>query len=192
VTGGAIGLFIGGSARRMQGFPKGFLKGRHGHSIVEHHWHMGMELGWEVVLVGRHPAYEAFAKERRMACLEDTPPGIGPLGGLLALLRYAEPRLCIALACDMPHVAFEDLKALALSPSQAAALVPRRSYWEPLFGRYAPSLARAELEAFIEAGGRSFQHFLEKLGPERFLPKVAESLEDWDCFEDVKLAEEGP
>jgi len=88
----------------------------------------------------------------------------------------------------MPHVVLEDLRGLAFSPSPAAALIPRRAYWEPLLGRYAPSLTRGPLEAFIERGGRSFQQFLEELGPERFFPEEAESLEDWDCFEDMNKA----
>jgi molybdopterin-guanine dinucleotide biosynthesis protein A len=169
----------------MKGFPKGFLRGAHGLCIVEHHWRMAVKLGWEAVMVGVHPAYAHFAKERDIVCLEDSPPGIGPLGGLSALLGFAKRRFCIALACDMPHVAFEDLEALALSPSQAAALVPRRDYWEPLFARYNPCVASPALEAFLEAGGRSFQGFLERLKPEVFSPKAQRTLEDWDCPEDL-------
>lgn len=188
---GVVGLFVGGSAKRMQGFPKGFLKGEQGFYIVEQHWRMAIKLGWEVVLVGMHPAYANFAKERNLVCLEDTPPGIGPLGGLAALLRFAQPParsgLCIALACDMPHVAFEDLEALALSPSQAAALVPHRKHWEPLFARYNAALTSPRLQAFLEAGGRSFQHFLEPFTPEVFFPKNPKTLEDWDSFEDLTL-----
>jgi len=149
---------------------------------------MAQQLGWEVVVVGVHPAYAHFARERHLLCLEDFPSGIGPLGGLGALLRFARNRLCIALACDMPHVAFEDLEALALSPSQAAALLPKRAYWEPLFARYNPGLALPTLKTFVEAGGRSFQPFLEQLKPELFCPKAPETLEDWDCFEELNLA----
>jgi len=190
VSAGVVGLFVGGSARRMQGFPKGFLRGQHGLFIVEHHWRMAKKLGWEVVLVGVHPAYAHFAKERNLVCLEDSPSGIGPLGGLAALFHFSQRRVCIALACDMPHVAFEDLEALALSPSQAPALVPRSVYWEPLFARYDAGVASPALEAFLKAGGRSFQAFLALLHPEVFFPKAPKTLEDWDSFEDVGLTED--
>jgi len=175
----------------MQGFPKGLLKGANGLFIVEHHWQMATKLGWETVLVGAHPAYADFARERTLECLEDVPSGIGPLGGFASLLGFAGRRLCIALACDMPHVVFEDLEALALSPSRAAALVPRRSHWEPLFGRYDAHALKPALEAYLEAGGRSFQRFLEELRPallpEVFFPKAPQALEDWDSFEDVSF-----
>jgi len=190
VRSGLVGLFVGGSARRMKGFPKGFLRGSSGLSIVEQHWRMVAQLGWEAVLVGVHPAYAHFAREHQLQCLEDEPFGIGPLGGFASLLRCAGRRLCIALACDMPHVAFEDLEALALCPSQAPALLPRRRYWEPLFGRYDACRVRPALEAFLEAGGRSFQGFLETLSPEVFFPKAPKTLEDWDSFEDIDFAKD--
>ena len=186
---GVVGLFIGGSASRMQGFPKGLLKGPQGLCILEQHCHMAAQLGWQTVLLGTHPAYANFAKARNIQCLADLPSGIGPLGGFASLLRFAGRRFCIALACDMPHVAFEDLQALALSPSNAAALVPRRRYWEPLFARYNADKARPALEAFLEAGGRSFQAFLDGLGPDIFCPTTPQTLDDWDSFEDMNVAE---
>src|SRR5688572_8594805 len=58
-----------------------------------------------IVLIGAAPAYAGLGIE----LLADSPPGVGPLGGLCALLDAGAHRgsSVIALACDMPFVTAE-------------------------------------------------------------------------------------
>lgn len=171
------GIFVGGASSRMGGAPKGLL--RAGEVTLVDRWRAIFdELGVEQVLVGRRPEYASVP----LRAIEDEPPGVGPIGGLAALLREAGERRALAVACDMPFVAREDVLALMEAP-RAAVVAPRRAgRWEPLCAIYAPevlSIARAR----IEAGQTSLQGLLEAAGAvEIELPSA--HLEDWDSPQD--------
>ncbi|HEY5241286.1 MAG TPA: NTP transferase domain-containing protein, partial [Polyangiaceae bacterium] len=94
------GVFVGGAGVRMGGLAKGLLRGPDGSSLVERWAGMLRELGIPIVLVGEGAAYEGLG----LPMLKDEPPGVGPLGGLVALLRHAGTRRALAFACDMPFV----------------------------------------------------------------------------------------
>jgi molybdopterin-guanine dinucleotide biosynthesis protein A len=173
------GVFVGGASRRMGGRPKGLLRAADGRTLIER-WRALLEdeLGVEVVLVGRRDEYA----DVRLRQLEDDPPGVGPLGGLAALLEHAGERRAIAVACDMPFVAAEDLERLAGAGRSAA---PRRDgRWEPLCAVYDAEAALPVVRRRIEAGELSLQGLLDELAP---APVVlpARHLDDWDRPEDV-------
>ncbi|MDX2272012.1 MAG: molybdenum cofactor guanylyltransferase [Cyanobacteriota bacterium] len=94
-------------------------------------------------------------------------------------------RWVLLLACDLPRLDPSILRLWSqqippLSPT-VQALVPWRSgYWDPLCGFYRftchPSLA-----AFVEAGGRSFQRWLEELPAHPLHPTDLEALMLWNC-----------
>src|SRR5581483_6618899 len=94
------GIFVGGAGRRMGGAAKGLLPTAGGPSVLDRSRSLLGEAGLAPVLVARHPAYASLALEH----LDDDPPGIGPLGGLIALLRRAGAGYALALACDMPFL----------------------------------------------------------------------------------------
>ena len=56
-------------------------------------------LGMDVALVGAAAPYAALALG--VPRLDDAPPGVGPLGGLAALLAWAGARPAIAVACGV-------------------------------------------------------------------------------------------
>src|SRR5580700_4380174 len=88
------GVFVGGLGSRMGGVPKGLLHGPDGATLVER-WRALLDaLGVEVVLVGSAGLYAST----RLPAVADEPAGIGPLGGLVGLLRRAGPRQALALA----------------------------------------------------------------------------------------------
>src|SRR5262245_26639960 len=116
------GIFVGGASRRMGGRPKGLLLAPSGETIVARWKRMFDALGVPSLLVGRHEAYTSLGIE----CLDDEPPGTGPIGGLVALLSRARGRRVIAVACDMPFVSERLLEKLAFYPARACALAPKR------------------------------------------------------------------
>ncbi|HIK44106.1 MAG TPA: molybdenum cofactor guanylyltransferase [Leptolyngbyaceae cyanobacterium M65_K2018_010] len=96
--------------------------------------------------------------------LAETQPGAGPLVALAQGLEQVSTAWILLLACDMPRLRPDILhlwrQKLDSLPATTLALVPRQSEgWDPLCGFYRRS-AQAALAAFIQAGGRSFQHWL--------------------------------
>lgn len=180
----------------MGGAPKGLLP-IDGEPLVAKAIRVARELGHEVVLVGHAEPYAEVA--RGCEVLEDAPAGVGPLGGLGALLARAvrgeaadgagEAR-AIALACDLPYLRAEPLRALALSPSPAAVVAARRAPhapWEPLFARYHAARVRPVLAAALAAGDRSFQRLFARLAVEELAldAEARDVLVDWDSPEDL-------
>jgi molybdopterin-guanine dinucleotide biosynthesis protein A len=139
-------------------------------------------------LVGSRAEYADLEHET----LEDTPPGVGPLGGLRALLqRTADDgyEAAVALACDLPYVTPELVARLASEQSDAVALAPHEAdRWYALTARYSIAL----LPEIDEALARQ-QHSLQKLfaglgaGARRLAVDEGElaSLRDWDSPEDL-------
>jgi molybdopterin-guanine dinucleotide biosynthesis protein A len=180
-----VGVFVGGSGSRMGYVPKGLLRGREGAPLVERLLRES-ELalpGCARVLVGDATAYGALA----LPALPDAPPGVGPLGGLRALLLAATEageQAVIALACDMPFVSARLIQRLARELPDALALAPQDGErWEPLCARYSVS-ALVAVDAALAAGERSLQRvFFRLAGQAQGLPLDLDErseLRDWD------------
>jgi molybdopterin-guanine dinucleotide biosynthesis protein A len=210
IRGTGLGVLVGGRSSRMGGQPKGLLLvPGSDESLVVHALRVGAEAGcaprW---LVGDLEAYDplatAHARELNSAAggadqpafrgrLQDDPAGVGPLGGLRALLQAASASglgQVIAVACDMPYVTPALLTALREHPSEAAVLAARRgpeAPWEPLLARYRPALLLPAVDAALAAGERSFQRLLARVTVAEFeAPGLARALDDWDRPEDVR------
>ena len=94
----------------MGGVAKGLLPAPDsGEPLVARLRHKAESLGLRCVLVGAAPAYAGLGLEM----IGDDPPGLGPLGGLRALLRAAAGAPVLALACDLPFVSRALLARLA-------------------------------------------------------------------------------
>jgi molybdopterin-guanine dinucleotide biosynthesis protein A len=109
--------------------------------------------------------------------LHDQHPGSGPLLALAQALHDVTgspistppqtPEWILLLACDLPSLDRDRVAQLcdrtAHSDDQTIAIVPRTDRaWEPLCALYRRT-AQPRLQAFIQAGGRSFQRWLELL-----------------------------
>jgi molybdopterin-guanine dinucleotide biosynthesis protein A len=176
------GIFVGGRGERMGGAAKGLLVGPDGRPIIEHLRDVLTGLGLEVVLVGKDPRYAPLG----LPVVEDEPAGIGPLGGLIGLLRHADDRPVVAIACDMPFVDAPLLTRLLEAPP-APVVGPRRdNLWEPLFARYDPEKVLPSARARASKGQRSLQGLLDAVGAQE-LPVSEEEwprLRDWDTPSD--------
>jgi molybdopterin-guanine dinucleotide biosynthesis protein A len=170
------GIFVGGAGKRMGGC---------GGTIVERWLAVLRSVGVDrVVLVGRSQAYAPMGLET----IDDAPSGVGPLGGLCALLQRAGDARALALACDMPFVTGPLIERLLAAPN-APIVAPRRGdLWEPLFAKYDPMLVLPLAVARVAATRYSLQGLLEEAGAVELPihPGEADQLRDWDTIEDLR------
>jgi molybdopterin-guanine dinucleotide biosynthesis protein A len=183
------GVFVGGPARRMGGRPKGLLIAPDGVTIVERWREMLSAMGVAVVLVGEGAAYAGLG----LPMVHDEPRGVGPLGGLVALLRHAGVHPALALACDMPFVSRSLVERLLAFPADAPIVAPRREgRWEPLCARYDPDRVLPLAIARVASPYHSLQRLLDD-APAAELPlspEEAAQLRDWDSPADVREKDE--
>jgi molybdopterin-guanine dinucleotide biosynthesis protein A len=151
--------------------------------------------GAEVVLVGEAAAYSALG----LTALPDTPSGVGPLGGLAALLTRAEERgvPALALAGDLPFVTSDLVKFVAGHAPDAAATAPRLDgTWQPLFARYAPGPCLPLVRAMLSEGRLAPWRLLDALGaravPITLPDALSARLADWDTPEDTEQPSPDP
>lgn len=184
-----VGIFVGGQSRRMGGAPKGLLRAPDSdETLVVRLLGIAREAlpGADVVLVGRADAYAALG----LPALADSPAGIGPLGGLAALLTHAAARdasQAFAVACDLPFVGAKLLGRLASeAPAAPAAAFRVGGIWQPLFARYEPRATLSATRAALAAGNRSLQSVLSRLDVVELALDETQSRElaDWDTPED--------
>lgn len=187
-----VGIFVGGRGTRLGGIAKGLLAAPDsGLTLIER------ALGEvrvaapdaEIVLVGDVDAYGQLG----LSHVEDAPPGIGPLGGLLGLLGHAQRVAAVqalALACDLPFVRAGLLRRLLTEAGDATLVTETGGVRNPLVARYAVGPVLLAARAVLQAGRRSLQAVLDELGPNvvhlELSAAEAASLEDWDTPEDVQ------
>jgi molybdopterin-guanine dinucleotide biosynthesis protein A len=185
-----VGVFVGGQATRFAGERKGNLALREGGTVLSRligECERALP-GVELVLVGASHGYDALG----LSSIADEPPGVGPLGGISALLRFARATgrpHALAFACDMPYVEASLIERLAHTAPDALAVAPREGeLWSALAARYSVA-ALPELEATLARGERAVQRFLARLGPRavelELEPGELQTLADWDSPEDV-------
>lgn len=161
-----VGVFVGGQGRRMGGVPKGLLC-HQGVPLIERvlgacRVAAAPRIVEHVFLVGNAVAYAASG----LPVLADAPSGIGPIGGLRALLmRARELGLdALAVAVDLPYLEAALVRRLCLEQPDAAALAPRQEgRWQPLFARYRPSVVLPALESALDEGQSALQAIFRKL-----------------------------
>lgn len=185
-----VGIFVGGRARRFGGIPKGLLPAGDGEPIVSRLSRICRDaLGDPAIrLVGHAEAYRQLGLE----AIADAPAGIGPIGGLSALLKEARCRGCtaLALAGDMPRLEAPLIGRLAAHAPEADAVAPRpEGIWQPLFARYEPEPCLEALERVLARQERALFTVLRELGPGAVaLPIDARErglLVDWDSPDDL-------
>jgi molybdopterin-guanine dinucleotide biosynthesis protein A len=184
-TGLVVGIFVGGRGRRMGGVAKGNLTSPDGEQLAARLLRecAGVVPRSAVVLVGAAAAYGDLG----VPALADEPTGIGPLGGLRALLLHTEAvgaSCALALACDLPFLGGGLIERLAHEAPGAAFLGPRSGeVWSTLAARYALSALPA-VDAAIAASEHALQSVVRRLGAGAIELSVSEveraELRDWD------------
>jgi molybdopterin-guanine dinucleotide biosynthesis protein A len=181
--GGAVaGVFVGGAGRRMGGCAKGMLPAPDGGTLVERWLRVLRDAGVErVVLVGRRDEYGPLGLET----LDDEPAGVGPIGGLAALLRRAGGAPALSLACDMPFVTTGMVARLLSAPDAPVVAARRDGIWEPLCARYDAARVLPAARRRIAEGRLSLQPLLTECGAVD-VSLGDQELRDWDTPEDVR------
>jgi molybdopterin-guanine dinucleotide biosynthesis protein A len=118
-----------------------------GSTLVEWIAAQAHEAAASVTLVGAPERYASLG----LPCLAERYPGCGPLSGIEAALRHAGSGWCLILACDLPEVTPELLRALlahaAACEADVVAAVPPAGRAEPLCAawhtRALPAVERA-------------------------------------------------
>jgi molybdenum cofactor guanylyltransferase len=188
-----VGVFVGGHGSRMGGVVKGLLKAPGSdQSLIERLLEQLRSAvpGAEIVLVGNAEPYTSLG----LLAVSDNPPGVGPLGGLLGLLAYAEQRgaqQALVLACDLPRLNDALIARLDHEGHGAGALVAEQAgVRNPLIARYAVRPALDAARRAFDAGARSLQAVLDRLEPGVVCLRVSESeaslLEDWDTLSELR------
>jgi molybdopterin-guanine dinucleotide biosynthesis protein A len=185
-----VGVFVGGKGTRMGGVAKGELRLTTGQTLLDRLLAQCRAAlpGTRIVLVGESASRSELALPR----VEDAVRGIGPLGGLSALLQHAAEMRAdavLVLANDLPFVSARLLERIAREAPEAEALAPRRDgLWYPLTARYRVSVAEV-VGAAIDTGEHSLQRLFARLGTRaRELELSAaefRELRDWDRPEDL-------
>jgi molybdopterin-guanine dinucleotide biosynthesis protein A len=185
-----VGIFVGGRGLRLGGVAKGNLALPSGEKLAERLVALCEKSlpDAPVVLVGAAEAYAALG----LPALADAPAGVGPLGGLRALLLHAEALGCahaLALSCDLPYLGASLLSRLAEEAPEAACLAPREGeLWQTLVARYCVG-SLPELDATLAAGDRALQRFVARLGARAVELRVdageRAQLRDWDTPADA-------
>lgn len=182
-SGVLAGIFVGGASVRMGGLAKGLLASPDGPRIVDRWRGLFEAARIPCMLVGRRPEYVGVPLET----LDDAPTGIGPLGGVLALLLHARAsaRYAITVGCDMPYVS-EGLVGRLVAAPDATAVAPKiGGRWEPMLARYDVERALPIVEARARSqseGARSMRGLLDALGAQQLslAPDEEKLLDDWD------------
>ncbi|HSU40989.1 MAG TPA: NTP transferase domain-containing protein, partial [Polyangiaceae bacterium] len=132
-----IGLFVGGRGSRLGGVAKGNLALPSGETLAARLVARSRDAlpGTPIVLVGAAEAYAHLG----LPAVPDDPQGIGPLGGLRALLAHAEGRgrtHALALSCDLPYLEAPLIARLGVEAPAADFLAPRDGeLWQTLVAR---------------------------------------------------------
>jgi molybdopterin-guanine dinucleotide biosynthesis protein A len=183
------GIFVGGQSTRMGGFPKGRLTAEDsGEPLIVRTSRLLIALGVTPLLVGAAEAYADLVPA--LARLGDRPEGVGPLGGLGALLQVAEGEHVLALACDMPFLSQALLEKLITARADEDVLAAKGAggFWEPFCARYRVSGVMPALSATLADQERSFRALFTRVSLAE-LPLDANEralLRDWDTQEDMR------
>lgn len=146
----------GGESRRM-GRPKGLAQ-VHGGTLLEHAIATFRALGIPVRLV---MAADQDLYPFGIPVLRDVAPGLGPMGGLLTVLRQSTSTLKLILACDLPRIGSDLYLALHryLEGFDAVAPADSSGRLHPLCAIYKQTCLD-EVERRIAAGELKMEELL--------------------------------
>ena len=186
-----IGIFVGGKGLRMGGVAKGLLNVPDGNeTLIARLLRVCSEAAplAEVCLIGQATAYGGLG----LPVLADQPSGVGPIGGLKALLEHAQARgaaTALALACDLPFLDASVIARLLTDVPRGARVPLALGRRQPLAAAYAPGPALGAVNAALRFNTHALMRVLELLGDGLecldFLGSAGHALTDWDHPEDV-------
>ena len=175
----ALGIFAGGRGTRMGNVAKGLLE-VNGETLLARWLRVGAACGLPCLLVGAAHGYAGRV-------VLDVGTDLGPLGGLLGLLRAVrgEATHVVVVACDMPFVSEALLTRLVSAPAATIVAPCTEGRWEPFFARYDVEAVLPAAEALALAPRRALQALFRTATPLSLDADERRQLRDWDTPEDV-------
>jgi len=186
IVGVSAVILAGGESRRM-GSDKSLLPW-HGGRFIEHIHRKLDELFDEVVIVTNSPSLYTEIPCRKVP---DIYYKQGSLAGIHSGLCHARNERIFVVACDMPFLSEEVIRALCARDGQAEVVIPR-SEWglEPLHACYAKSCLPA-IEALLDSGKKRIVGFFPEV---RVVEVAAAELKEVDpeglSFRNINTPEE--
>lgn len=143
-------ILVGGESRRM-GRDKAQLRlGQQ--TFVERIAEALSELTGDVTLVGRNDNCAPYG----MPMISDVYERCGPLGGIYTSLAHCARPWAVIVACDLPFVTTDFLRALCFHRKGYDAVVPvqKDGRWQPLCALYSRELCLPLAHELITSGER--------------------------------------
>jgi len=187
-----VGAILAGGASRRFGSPKALAR-VDGARIIDRVSTALREAVDEMVLIANDAALFA---DQGLPTRGDRVPGLGPLAGIDAALRWAAERgasgaLCVS--CDLPFASAALLREIAARGDSTHAVVPESSRghgMEPLCAWY-PAAALPAVELALASSDRSLRALLASIDTERVPLEVVRRFGDPEVlFFNVNTREE--
>jgi molybdopterin-guanine dinucleotide biosynthesis protein A len=148
LTAGVTGVILAGGQSRRMGSNKALLPYRGGR-FIESIYQTMTALFTEVLLVTNTPEQHQFLPCPKVA---DIYQGMGALAGLHAGLYHSRSDQIFAVACDMPYLNTDAIRALLARRHQAAVIIPVSDRGpEPLHAVYSKACL-APMEQSLTSG----------------------------------------
>lgn len=189
----AFGLLVGGQGSRLGGVPKGLLPVDNQVSLLDRLLDQCRLVDAEapIYLLGNRTEYIDY-ESQGLVRLPDNPPGVGPLGGLHAVLELAERRgyqEVILIGCDLPYLTAGLIRRIAGPQLQTAIAASSGTppHWEPMLSRYDVQATLPTVREQLKANALGLFALLQRLNATALAltPDEATELVDWDTPEDV-------
>lgn len=188
-----FGLLIGGQGSRLGGVAKGLLPLNDKVRVLDRLLDQcrSVDERASICLLGNRTEYIEYER-RGLVRLPDNPPGVGPLGGLHALLEFAVSHAhgeVVLLGCDLPYLTGALIQRLLAAPlrSAIAATSGTPPRWEPMLSRYDVRTTLPAIREQLAANALGLFALLERLSAATLTLSSAEAAEllDWDTPEDL-------
>src|SRR5262249_45890562 len=116
----AAAVLAGGQATRMGGRQKAFLT-LEGRRIIDRQLEVLGSVFGEIWISANDP--QPF-QDLGLPVVPDAIPGVGPLGGLVAVLEASFAARVFVVACDMPFIVADAIRLIAHYPDEATVVLP--------------------------------------------------------------------
>jgi molybdenum cofactor guanylyltransferase len=181
-------ILAGGQSSRMQQ-DKALLM-VNGVPLLQRVYEVAIECTAEVYVVTPWPERYQNVLSADCRWLIENPPQQGPLLAFQQSLSQITADWVLLLACDLPCldvvVIQQWLRDLENVEERAIAyLAPQAKGWEALCGCYRTS-CHLSLDEFVQAGGQSFQKWLQAETVEPMLVKAPQIFTNWNAPEDIQ------
>lgn len=186
IVGVSAVILAGGESRRM-GSDKSLLPW-HGGRFIEHIHRQLDELFDEVVIVTNSPSLYTQIPCRKVP---DIYYKQGSLAGIHSGLCHARNERIFVVACDMPFLSEEVIRALCIYDRQAEVVIPRGEQGlEPLHACYAKSCLPA-IEAVLDAGKKRIVGFFPQVAVAEMAPAEVRKIDpEGLSFRNINTPEE--